>query len=272
MLKITKLVVRHITPSLMNLRWDIESSSENFADYEIRILRSETNTDNYPGSPVASGIADYDIVAAGISPAYRSDYDDTSLVGLTNKLDTLVYRVQARNLSTGKVYTTPATTVAVGWDMNARYIIKHRELVLNRLSGQKFLVYKKKTFGQYCTKCYDDTLMRTTFGKCDICYGTGFVGGFYTPYVIHAQINENPPRSQITLYGDWQDQDAVLVMSVTPTITPGDMVLDLYGRRWNAVTCRSTNKAMFTIAQQVQMRQLEVDNITSTFPVPPQPW
>jgi hypothetical protein len=264
MLKITRTTLKHITPDLINVSWNLESSTENFADYEVLILQSETPTENYE--------ADYKVIASGISPAYHSEYDDTSIHGLTNKFDSLVYRIRVVNKNTGKAATGPATIVSVRGDMNAKYIIRHRELVLNRLSGQKFLVYKKKTFGQYCTKCYDDTLQRTTIGKCDVCYGTGYVGGFYSPFTISAQINENPPRSQITLYGDWQDQDAQLVTSVTPILQPGDMIIDLYGRRWNIVTVRSTNKAMFTIAQQAQMRQMENDNILYDFPVPDQPW
>ena len=180
--------------------------------------------------------------------------------------------VRVMNKNTGKAATGPATTISIKPDAVARYIVRHRELVLGRLSGQKFLVYKKKTFGQYCTNCYDDTLQRTTFGKCNICYGTGYIGGFYSPFTVNGQINENPPRNQITLYGDWQDQDAQFVTSVTPTLQPGDMVVDIYGRRWNVVTVRSTNKAMFTIAQQAQMRQLENDNILYSFPVPDMPW
>lgn len=268
MLKLTKTSLKHLTPDVVNVSWEIESTAESFAPYEIRILQSETPTDNYPGSPLASGVSDYEIVASGINPLYRDSYDDDSVAGLTNKLDTLVYRVQVRHTGTGAVFTSPPTTVSVRGDNNARYIIRHREMVLNRLSGQKFLIYKKKTFGQYCTNCYDDTLQRTTIGKCSVCYGTGYVGGYYSPYVVGAQINESPPRHVLTTYGDWQDQDAILVMSVSPVLAPGDMVVDLYGRRWNVVTIRSVNKAMFLISQQAQMRQMEVDNIASDFPVP----
>jgi hypothetical protein len=259
MLKITKVNIKHLAPTIVNIAWDLESTTEDLSNYEINIFQSETPTDV---------LADYTLIASGISPAYRAQYDDDSVTGLTNKFDTLVYRVQVRELATGDYKLSPAAIVTVHGDMNAKYIIRHRELVLNRLSGQKFIVLKKKTFGQYCTNCYDETLQRTTVGKCSICYGTGYVGGYYSPYTIHAQINENPPRQIITTYGDWQDQDALLVMSVSPTVMPGDVIIDLYHRRWVAISPRSTNKAMFTIAQQIQMRQIESDDIIYQFSVP----
>jgi hypothetical protein len=258
MLKILKLEAQQVSPSFITLIWHLESSSESFTDYHV---------DVYKGELPSTVITDYTLIASGISPQSHTSYNDFTISGMTNKEDTWNYCIRVINNNTGVYSTSIPIAINVQRDYVAKYIIKHRELVFNKLSGHDFFILKRKTYGTYCTACFDTTLQRTTNSKCPVCYDTRFIGGFYSPYRVRGQFNNNPPRHQLTTFGDWQDNDGILVMSNTPVVAPGDIIVDQFGKRWNVVTVKTTNKALFLISQQLQVRQIETDSVVYTIPI-----
>jgi hypothetical protein len=258
MLHFTKIQITQPSPSAINVAWWMMSSSENFSAYEISIYRSELPS---------VILSDYMLVVSGINAASTNYYNDTYIAGLTNKFATYNYMLEVKHVSTAATGYSKPSAIGVAKDKYANYIINARELVLNKHSGQDYKTLKRKTFGQFCPDCYDETLQRSTKSKCSTCYDTTYVGGFYSPFTFRAQMNEAPPRHILTTFGDWQDQDSILVTSNKIILVPGDVVIDRLFRRWNVVAVRSTNKSMFLISQQVQMRQLEIDKIEYSFPV-----
>jgi hypothetical protein len=258
MLKILKLEVQQISPSFITLIWNLQSTTEDLTDYHLDIYKGEIESEV---------LTDYTLIASGISPQISNTYYDYSISGMTNKNDTWTYMIQVTHNISGAYTRSNPMAINVQSDYVARYVIKHRELVFKKLSGQDFLVLKKKTYGTYCTVCFDEELQRTTNSKCPVCYDTRHVGGYYSPQPFKAQMNNNPPRHILTTYGDWQDNDGLITMSNTPIISSGDVIIDKFGKRWDVLTVKSTNKALFLIAQQVHVRQFETDNIVYTVPV-----
>jgi hypothetical protein len=258
MIKILELRLTQVSPSFITLTWFLESTTENLSDYHVNIYKSELPSSND---------ADYDVVASGISPQGYHTYDDYSIQGLTSKFATYTYRIKVIHNITGSYTTSKPATVNVERDNDARYIIKHRELVLNRLSGAWFNLLKLKTYGTFCPNCYDETLQRNVNSKCPICFDTGFVGGYYLPHKFRAQMNNNPPRSVLTTYGDWQDGDGIVTMSNTPVLSPKDVIVDRFSSRWVVLTIKTTNKALFLLSQQAQVRQIELDDVVNTIPI-----
>lgn len=255
MIKILDLKLTQVSPSFITLTWFLESTAENLSDYHVDIYKSELSS---------ASIADYDVVVSGISAQNYNTYDDYSIRGLTNKFATYTYFIRVVHNITDAFTSSKPTTVNVESDNDVRYIIKHRELVLNRLSGAWFNLLKRKTYGTFCTSCYDETLQRNTNSKCPVCFDTGYVGGYYLPFKFRAQMNNNPPRQILTTYGDWQDNDAIITMSNSPVLSPGDVIVDRYSNRWAVLTIKTTNKALFLLSQQAQVRQIELDNIVNT--------
>lgn len=258
MIKILDTALAQVSPSFITVSWTLEPTTESFLDYHIDIYRSELPS---------LQAADYDLVASGISPYYHGSYNDITISGLTTKYATYNYKIAVINNTTEEtVYSLPKG-LSVTSDNDARYIIKHRELVLNRLSGADFILLKRKTFGTFCTACYDETLQRQSDSKCTVCFDTKYTGGYYLPHRFRAQMNNNPPRHVLTTYGYWQDSDAIITMSNTPVLSPTDIIVDRLGVRWRVVTIKTVNKAMFLISQQAQVRQVEIDNIVYSFPI-----
>jgi len=122
-------------------------------------------------------------------------------------------------------------------------------------------ILKRKTYGSFCTVCYDETLQRTTQSKCTTCYDTGYVGGYYTRIKTKGQISERPTRSVHQLFGSWEDQDAALYLQADPPVNPKDIVVDRLSRRWIILNVGAAQKSMGTFAQIIQLRQIEKDDV-----------
>jgi len=258
MIKIIKLTAAQVSPLFITLTWYLEPTTESLTDYHVDIYKSELPSTN---------ISDYDIVTSGISPQSYNSYNDTSVGGLTNKFDTYNYIIKVIHNVSGATTTSTPVSVNVESDKYARYMVRWHRMVLERHSGAEFILLHRKTYGTYCTSCYDETLQRTTNSKCPVCYDTSYVGGYYSPHRFLGQMNNNPPRHQLTTYGDWQDNDAILSMGNDPVIVPGDVIVDRLGKRWIVITIKSTNKALFLIGQQLHLRQIETDNIVYSYPI-----
>ena len=252
MISLKNINIAQFDPSYVLVSWRIDSTRESLSNYTIYIQRSE-------------GVTDFTTVT-GLSAAGAPNFQDDVISGMTSKFLNFSYIVAASGID-GSYHQWPPYQVRVESDSEVRYIIKYRERILNRFSGNDFLVLVKKTFGQFCPTCYDVTLQDTMQSHCATCYDTKFVGGYYSPYKIRAQINEAPSRQQITVWGDWQDQDAVLTMSNYPLIRPDDIIVDKLGRRWVTQATRSNNKSMYTFSQSVQMRMVDRDSIIYIYPI-----
>jgi hypothetical protein len=91
------------------------------------------------------------------------------------------------------------------------------------------------------------------------------VTGYYKPIVVRGQINERPTRRTYQLFGDWNDQDGVLYIQGTCPINPKDIIVDRIFRRWIVITVGTAAKAMHTIGQIAQIRQIEKADIMYSY-------
>jgi len=258
MLVITRLESYQTVPDHITLSWIIQSTSENLSSYRLSIYRCEEPSTN---------LSDYTLLVSNIDPYSTSFYDDASVRGVTHKFLDVFYRVQISGLSGQGVSITDPYGQTVQDDKYAREIVRRRNIVLRLHSGQHFDFLRRKTFGTFCPTCYDDVLQRTTKSKCTTCYDTGYVGGYYGALEVFGQLSERPVREMHQLFGQWQDQDAVLYVDATPPINPKDIIVDRIARRWIALNVGSAGKAMHTIGQIIQLRQIEKDDIAYAVPV-----
>ena len=80
-----------------------------------------------------------------------------------------------------------------------------KTLVLNKKTGRDCKVLKRRTYGTYCTTCYDEVLFRATDPNCTECHGTGFKTGYFPAISMKAMINAAPKYNQITMFGESLD-------------------------------------------------------------------
>lgn len=66
------------------------------------------------------------------------------------------------------------------WLLGSR-IIRKELLLLRKRSGLEGVLLKRRTIGDQCTSCVDPATGESQDAHCRICFGTGFVGGYYAP-------------------------------------------------------------------------------------------
>jgi hypothetical protein len=105
-------------------------------------------------------------------------------------------------------------------------IIRAEGIQLASRDGTRGTLLKRKISGIKCKRCRDFGTGEVKDAMCKLCYGTGWVGGYYTP--IHCFfININPSGSTITK--DVNTQGPVAETYVTgraiavPILTSGDV-------------------------------------------------
>jgi len=82
------------------------------------------------------------------------------------------------------VYKSPPARANGRWDrktwLYARQIIWDEHLQQRKgLEGTQGYILRRKKFGRACPVCLDWDTKEVTNSDCPICYGTGFVGGYY---------------------------------------------------------------------------------------------
>lgn len=258
MLVLTDITTKQLAPTEITIEWYLQSSTEDFNDYRMSIYRASGKVQN---------VSEYDLVISGINPALTSFIQDTNVHGLTSKFIDYFYIVVLSGLSGQGVFTSLPYAYSAVIDKYAREIERRRNLVFDYHSGQEYSILKRKQYGTYCPDCYDVTLQRTTSSSCLTCYGTGFAGGYYSDINIRGQLNERPVREIHQMFGAWQDSDAVLYCPASPPINPKDIIVDRLTRRWIVLNVGTAAKALHTISQICQVRQIEKDDIINHFPV-----
>src|SRR5574344_64974 len=66
--------------------------------------------------------------------------------------------------------------------------MNERNLWILKNTGMLFDLYTRKYDGEICPQCYDPIRGRAGTQDCDVCYGTGFVGGYDPAYQLYIRL------------------------------------------------------------------------------------
>ncbi len=235
------------------LNWDYAPTVENLNNYDISIYRSEAPSTN---------INDYVLIASGISGNSNS-YIDVSLYNLMQYGRNWYYKLEIHDNVSNSFSIQPeipAYTNITRQDKIVSEIIRRKSISMNTFVGRTFKLRKRRTWGEHCTRCWDSILMRTTDPNCPICYGTGWVNGYYNPIIFLGMINAAPQYNQIQMFGEWKPSDIMLYTLHFPLLTTRDIVQDDNGRLWLVNQIRLIQKFGITIEQIVQLSLISFDD------------
>jgi len=255
MINLTNITVSSFDLRYLTLNWDFAQTAEPLINYTLNLYRSET--------PGVSGITEYSILYSGIS-ANSYGITDYTISGLNDPTRTWFYKFKVINTITSEESVQPTTPVfrkhgAI--PLIAKDILRIKTLGLVRKSGRQFYLIKKRSTGVHCTRCWDETLFRSTDGSCHVCFGTGWQNGYYNPIPFRGMINASPKYHQITMYGDWAPSDSLLYMLNYPVLRPDDVIVDDDNMRWIVTQIRYTKQLGFTIEQQAQLALIQHDDV-----------
>ena len=75
-----------------------------------------------------------------------------------------------------------------------RDMIRKENLRNMKYAGQHGYLLKRRRWGEPCTVCTDWDTEEIKNAKCPVCYGTGFVGGYFEP--VHYWVSPSEPGKQ----------------------------------------------------------------------------
>lgn len=196
-------------------------------------------------------------IASGISSASFEDYDITTK-DLWRKM---AYRI-VTHITSGADYLSDAVTYGEGYVDRIVQDIRYRLNVgLTRAFGTPILVFIRKTDGVRCSNCWDEILQRCTRDHCPICFGQGFISGFYAPISSWMQIQPTSNSPSIDPQGIDQKNVTQGIMPYTPYITYGDMIMDMDNNLYTVINAQATIKSGAIAHQIIGIRLLNRDAV-----------
>ena len=236
------------------ITWAIEPASETYSLYKMDLYRGETFAQTMPS---------YELVVSGLDFTNLYSYTDISISGMhLHSSRGFWYKAYIYNTYTGEAAWTREITNEPVADYATRTIWREKNLGLReRYGGRRFVVLKRKTYGDSCPVCWDTYTQRRLIDFCETCYDTGISGGFYQPISVLCTMNAALKRHQMLLWGSWETGDAVIYTFHHPHIEPKDIFVDLYNRRWEVVQVRKVEKGLAIIEQDAQVRRIPKDDV-----------
>lgn len=137
-----------------------------------------------------------------------------------------------------------------------RYVNKKYLKVVNNEPG--YILISRK-FGQKCTVCWDDIRRQHKKSNCPNCFGTGYEGGYHTPYKIEFNYMNIPMMNSENVGVDNRTDNAgdVTIWTTSyPLISVGDIFVTEENNRYKVTNVQYTNKNNEFILRQILNLQL----------------
>lgn len=220
-------------------------------DKLIRLERSETG--GAPWSTLFEGVLD------------RWHHRDHSAVG-NHAFRKWWYRVGVVEPGTGAVHYSDPFTRQAQPSLEALEISARFGTVL-RTRGREVFLYRKKTFGHRCTKCWDPVSMSTRTKQCNMCFGTGFIGGYHAPFRIYMKIDPYADMVQSTATGPIAVAKTTAMCLPFPDALPGSLIIEGENIRWVVETRTNTELQRAPVRSQLQLHKMPTSDICYNVPV-----
>lgn len=147
-------------------------------------------------------------------------------------------------------------------------IIRNTNIQL-RQGGNPILVYARKSDeSDRCTACWDTVLRKVTVSFCEVCFNTGYSGGYYAPILTLAVIS---PEVKSIAAGDVSRQPSTTsaLFGNYPVLRPRDLVYELdTGKRFRIVTIAPVEKQRMLLNQTVTLEGLAAGDVENRVVVP----
>jgi hypothetical protein len=236
------------------VQWSLEKTAENLDNYVFTIL---TSTDPSTGFAVDGSVQNQLYYLHNVR-----NYDLSRIY---------YYQIQVQNTSTGEIATTPTFYLeAAPSGVALSMIDKERRFLSTIIAHPGFYLIRKKT-GRTCPRCFDQLKRRDGDPLCPVCYGTGYLGGYYTPVKIYFQFVEPSRISQpgMTVFGQLEANQVIVWMSNFPIATANDALVDaITGIAYLVSAVRGTTFGGALIRQILTLQQIEPPAGIYNFPLP----
>lgn len=236
------------------ITFEITDTVESLENYNFNLYKSNNAISEFV--PIAFNVADF-------------KYRDFA-VNLRNFTINYYYKIQIKNKVTGEqVFSDVYQFQKASPDNFASAIVEIENRYLNYVVGNtEMILLQKKHMGQICS-CYDDVRQMSADKTCPLCYGTSYVGGYYSPEIIKVNFY-NPPTEQFKFSPSDNAQDQSILQLWTsnfPLIKAEDILVDKNNIRYIVTSNMLTRKNYYVIRQILAIQMVPKYNIVYSYDI-----
>lgn len=197
-------------PGACIIRWAVFPHAHEAVDLRYNIFRSAspsgpwTEVEQVPIG--ATQFVDYDVFSPGTSRPYYYIVRVSSVAG-------------AGYVDSSRALAAPQA------DNIAQEMIRKKLLFMLVKSGCPVGVLIRRTWGPNCNRCYNHQRQVASDANCPDCYGTGYTGGYLSPYYTPAILNL-PKKAVIAAGIDYDIGQTYLELANVPIVGPDDIICD----------------------------------------------
>lgn len=252
MLAFSDFRVVSFTREFFDLHWEIEPTLDDIQEWEFYVDRSESEAGSW--TEIAGPLIDQFFLRDNTVAAY-------------NDIRTWFYRVRAHHVREGFDVVSDTADQGGPIDLMGAEVTRVETLVWKEHNGVALWVFPRRTFGQRCPSCYDDVLQKVTEADCELCWGTGFTGGYHRPIKTWGQVQPSEIRQHVSTEDHKQPITGNITCPPSPTIRPGDLIVDARNWRWVATAQDATTRLQVDVRQIVPVFKVEPGQIEDHVPL-----
>jgi hypothetical protein len=245
-----------ISIGLNNDRLDVfweYANPEQALSYEVWIERSGSISGPFSTIAKTYGAVSY--------TDWTADYDMTQVY---------YYRLRVVKRDTqDQVQVTKAAWFEEKPDVINAEIRRRNNLLLREYTGVPVLYYPVRNTGTRCPECWGELEDQRVKSKCEVCYDTGYVTGYYTPILMYMNIHEDQ-----NALAQNAEMDEVPIRTATALLTGefpihfADLILERNNERWLVSSFDRTEKLRVTASYRVRLHQVLEQDVRFKIPLP----
>jgi hypothetical protein len=150
-----------------------------------------------------------------------------------------------------------------------REAMRRNNFILEQ-GGERVKVFIKKTSGEKCFCCRDARTLdysKQPNSRCELCFGTGFVGGYEGPYDMIISPDDNERAVRQTPTGRHLEHVQDVFTNVSPMLTQRDFIVKQSNERYSIGPVRKPSVRGVALQQHFQIRYLDEKDIRYTVPL-----
>lgn len=257
---VTKLFVHSFDLDHLDIYWEIDklpssvvgSDTHEIFDYDFYVSRSGD-----------SSFGPYEQIAGPFRDQYRLRDVQVSLL---HKWRDYHYKLKVVHRPTGEEKEFGPVTLVSDLDLVGAEIIRQEDTLFREFTGRKCWLFTKRTFGPICS-CFDPVLGRKLRGNHDLCFGTGFLGGYLSPIEVFVQIDPVGKSRQTSAIQEMQPMDTSARMISFPTAHDGDILVETENKRWRIGQVTPTERLRSPVHQELVLHAIPKGDIEFALPL-----
>jgi len=241
-----------ISPRNAVLSWALEPTNDPLGNYRFDVLRSQDPESEFV--PKVTGLRNQ-FYWVDSSPDELSKWVHAYYVVKAYRVDSSGSLVPGTEVESAPI-AAEVVPSALGL-----YKIYAKQLVYRQTGiGRETLVFRRRGSGQRCTGCWDPIEQTVTRHSCPLCFGTGFLQGYYSPIKVLVKYKPSPAANTLdTQLKEFNYTEAR--MANYPPVKPRDIFYEIgTGRWWLVNTVRVTEDKRVLVSQFLEIRQLDAQN------------